>query len=59
LKESADFVVLTAFEVDKKDKSKTWPAIGCFVFAITLAMLAFPFQWLFLPVHYAWFLPVF
>ncbi|MFO7851070.1 MAG: SLC13 family permease, partial [Bacteroidales bacterium] len=35
LKESADFVVLTGFDVDKKDKSKTWPAIGCFVFAIT------------------------
>jgi len=48
LKESADFVVLTAFEVDKKDKSKTWPAIGCFVFAITLAMFGFPISMAFL-----------
>jgi len=48
LKESADFVVLTGFEVDKKDKSKTWPAIGCFVFAITLAMVGFPISMAFL-----------
>ena len=48
LKESADFVVLTAFEVDNKDKSKTWPAIGCFVFAITLAMVGFPISMAFL-----------
>jgi di/tricarboxylate transporter len=48
LKESADFVVLTAFDVDKKDRSKTWPAIGCFVFAITLAMAGFPISMAFL-----------
>jgi di/tricarboxylate transporter len=48
LKESADFVVLTGFEVNKKDKSKTWPAIGCFVFAITLAMVGFPISMAFL-----------
>ena len=48
LKESADFVVLTGFEVDKKDKSKTWPAIGCFVFAITMAMVGFPISMAFL-----------
>ncbi|MGM0390665.1 MAG: SLC13 family permease [Bacteroidota bacterium] len=48
LKESADFVVVTGFEVDKKDKSKTWPAIGCFIFAITLAMLGFPISMAFL-----------
>ncbi|MCA1803623.1 MAG: anion permease, partial [Rhodothermaceae bacterium] len=48
LKESADFVVLTGFEVDKKDKSKTWQAIGCFVFAITLAMIGFPISMAFL-----------
>ena len=48
LKESADFVVLTAFEVDNKDKSKTWPALGCFVFAITLAMFGFPISMAFL-----------
>ncbi|MFN2380208.1 MAG: SLC13 family permease [Bacteroidales bacterium] len=48
LKESADFVVLTGFDVDKNDKSKTWPAIGCFVFAITLAMVGFPISMAFL-----------
>jgi di/tricarboxylate transporter len=48
LKESADFVVLTGFHVDKKDKSKSWPAIGCFVFAITLAMVGFPISMAFL-----------
>lgn len=48
VKESADFVVLTAFDVDKKDKSKSWPAIGCFVFAITLAMVGFPISMAFL-----------
>jgi len=48
LKKSADFVVLTGFEVDKSEKSKTWPAIGCFVFAITLAMVGFPISMAFL-----------
>ncbi|MGM0932841.1 MAG: SLC13 family permease [Bacteroidota bacterium] len=48
LKESTDFVVVTDFDVDKKDKSKTWPAIGCFVFAITLAMFGFPISMAFL-----------
>ncbi|WP_132432085.1 SLC13 family permease [Natronoflexus pectinivorans] len=48
LKESSDFVVLTEFEVPKKDKSKTWPAIGCFLFAITLAMVGFPISMAFL-----------
>lgn len=48
LKDSADFVVLTSFEVDKKVKSKTLPAIACFVLAITLAMLGFPISMAFL-----------
>jgi di/tricarboxylate transporter len=48
VKESTDFVVLTAFEVDNKDMSKTWPAIGCFVLAITLAMIGFPISMAFL-----------
>ena len=48
LKESTDFVVLTGFEVDEKEKSKTWPAIACFVFAITLAMVGFPISMAFL-----------
>ncbi len=48
LNESADFVVLTGFEVDKKDRSKSWPAIGCFLFAITLAMVGFPISMAFL-----------
>ena len=48
LKASSDFVVLTEFAVDKKDKSKLWLALGCFVFAITLAMLGFPISMAFL-----------
>lgn len=48
LKESADFVVLTSFEVDKKDKSKTFPAIACFVLAIILAIVGFPISMAFL-----------
>ena len=48
LKDSSDFVVITGFNVDKKNKSKTWPAIGCFVFAITLAMVGFPISMAFL-----------
>ncbi len=48
LKDSADFVVITGFEVDNKDKSKTWPAVGCFVLAITLAMVGFPISMAFL-----------
>ncbi len=48
LKESTDFVVLTGFDTDKKDRSKTWPAIACFVFAITLAMVGFPISMAFL-----------
>jgi len=48
LKESSDFVVITAFNVDKKDKSKSWPAIGCFVLAIFLAMVGFPISMAFL-----------
>ncbi len=48
VKESTDFVVITGFEVDNKDKSKTWPAVGCFVFAITLAMVGFPISMAFL-----------
>jgi di/tricarboxylate transporter len=35
LKKSTDFVVLTSIEADKKDKSKTWPAVACFVFDLT------------------------
>lgn len=48
LKESSDFVVLTGFDVYKKEKSKTWPAVACFVFAITLAMVGFPISMAFL-----------
>lgn len=48
VKESTDFVVLTGFDVYKKEKSKTWPAIACFVFAITLAMIGFPISMAFL-----------
>ncbi len=48
VKESTDFVVLTGFDLDKKEKSKTWPAIACFVLAITLAMVGFPISMAFL-----------
>jgi di/tricarboxylate transporter len=48
VKESSDFVVLTQFKIDKKDKSKALQAIGCFVFAITLAMIGFPISMAFL-----------
>lgn len=48
LKESSDFVILTSFVIDKKDKSRIWPAIGCFVLAITLAMVGFPISMAFL-----------
>ena len=48
LKESTDFVVLTAFDADKKEKSKTWPAIACFAFAIIMAMVGFPISMAFL-----------
>jgi len=48
LKDSADFVVLTAFEINKNDKSKLWLAIVCFVFAITLAIVGFPISMAFL-----------
>lgn len=48
VKESPDFVVLTGFNVDKKDESKKWQALGCFVFAIALAMVGFPISMAFL-----------
>jgi len=48
VKESSDFVVLTQFDIDKKDKSKSLQATGSFVFAITLAMIGFPISMAFL-----------
>ena len=48
VKESTDFVVLTRFDLEKKEKSKTWHAIACFVLAITLAMFGFPISMAFL-----------
>ena len=48
VKASSDFVVLTKFDAYKKDTSKTWQAIGCFILAITLAMLGFPISMSFL-----------
>lgn len=48
VKASSDFVVLTHFETEKKDLSKSWQAIGCFVFAILLAMFGFPISMAFL-----------
>jgi len=48
LRESTDFVVITRFDADEKLKSKTWPAIACFVFAIIMAMIGFPISMAFL-----------
>lgn len=48
LNKSTDFVVITEFEVDTKDNSKLWPAIGCFVLAIALAMVGFSISMAFL-----------
>lgn len=48
LKESSDFVVITEFDLNKKDKSKLWPAIACFVLAISLAMVGFSISLAFL-----------
>lgn len=48
VKESSDFVVLTQFDVDKRDKSKSLQAIGSFVLAITLAMVGYPISIAFL-----------
>jgi di/tricarboxylate transporter len=48
VKESPDFVVLTGFNVDKKDESKRWQALGCFAFAIVLAMVGLPISMAFL-----------
>jgi di/tricarboxylate transporter len=42
LKESSDFVVATPFTMEKKDPSKSWIAMLCFVFAIGLAIAGFP-----------------
>lgn len=48
IKDTSDFVVLTGFTVSNKDRSKTWPAVGCFVFAIILAMVGYPISMAFL-----------
>lgn len=48
LKESPDFVVLTSYDLPKKDKTKIWPAVACFVLGIGLAMFGFPISMAFL-----------
>ena len=48
VKASSDFVVLTHFEAEKKDESKSWHALACFVFAIVLAMFGFSISMAFL-----------
>ncbi len=48
VKASSDFVVLTQFDAEKKDESKSWHALACFVFAIVLAMFGFPISMAFL-----------
>lgn len=41
LQSSDPFVVATPFEVEPRDRSKTWPAAGSFLLAIGLAMSGF------------------
>lgn len=41
LQSSDPFVVATPFEVEPRDRSKTWPAAGSFLLAIALAMSGF------------------
>lgn len=48
LKSSKNVILLTDVKFDDKDTSKTWPAIGCFVFAIALAMFGFSISMAFL-----------
>ncbi len=48
MKESTDFVVLTGFDPDHRDRSKSWPAIACFLFAIAMAMSGVPLATAFL-----------
>ncbi len=48
LKESADFVVVTPIDHEKRDPSKTWLAIGCFLLAILLALIGYPISMAFL-----------
>jgi len=42
LKKNRDFVVITPFEAEKKDKNKAWIAISCFTAAIALTIAGFP-----------------
>ena len=42
MKESSDFVVVTPFEFEKKEISKTWIALACFFTGIGLAIAGFP-----------------
>lgn len=42
LKKNRDFVIITPFEAEKKDKNKAWIAISCFTAAIALTIAGFP-----------------
>ncbi len=42
LKESTDLIVVTRIEGEKKDASRLLPAMGCFIFAVILAVTGFP-----------------
>jgi len=48
VKASSDFVVLTPFDAERKDSSKSGLAIACFTIAIILAMFGFPISMAFL-----------
>jgi di/tricarboxylate transporter len=42
LKASSDFVVVTPFKVERKEESKTWVAVLCFLGAVGLALASAP-----------------
>ncbi|MEE4176050.1 MAG: SLC13 family permease [Bacteroides sp.] len=48
LKAGVDFVVITSFQKEEKEQSKSWIALGCFVFAIFLALTGFSLSMAFL-----------
>jgi di/tricarboxylate transporter len=48
MKASRDFIVISHFDAEKRDPSKSLLAAGCFLFALILAMLGFPISMAFL-----------
>ncbi len=42
LKESSDFMLITQFEAEKKEMSRSWVALSCFLGGISLSVAGFP-----------------